>query len=113
MPRVNPGLSGAAACKFLRQRFGLPKEIVFDNGPEGTSRAMFGWSERTGVRLRFIEPGKPTDNAYIEAFNSKFRQECLDAHWFLRLRMRAKRRRLGAGSTMRTVPTAQSDTTCR
>ena len=85
MPRVNPGLSGAAACKFLRQRFGLPKEIVFDNGPEGTSRAMFGWSERTGVRLRFIEPGKPTDNAYIEAFNSKFRQECLDAHWFLTL----------------------------
>ena len=45
----------------------LPQEIVLGDGPEGTSRAMFDWSERTGVRLRFIEPGKPVQNALSRA----------------------------------------------
>jgi putative transposase len=57
--------------------FGLPEGIVLDNGPEGTSRALFDWSERTGVLLRFIKPGKPDQNAFVEAFNSRLRQECL------------------------------------
>jgi putative transposase len=61
---------------------GLPEEIVLDNGPEGTSRAMFDWSERTGVRLRFIEPGKPVQNAFVESLNGKLRDECLNLHWF-------------------------------
>lgn len=47
---------------------GLPEEIILDNGREGTSKAMFDWSERTGVRLRFIEPGKPVQNAFVESF---------------------------------------------
>jgi putative transposase len=47
---------------------------------------MFDWSERTGVRLRFIEPGKPVQNAYVESFNGKFRDECLNLHWFRSLR---------------------------
>ena len=47
----------------------LPKEIVLDNRPEGTSRAMFDWAEFTGVLLRFIEPGKPVQNAFVESFN--------------------------------------------
>ena len=65
---------------------GLPEEIVLDNGPEGTSRAMFDWSERTGVRLRFIEPGKPVQNAFVESLNGKLRDECLNLHWFRSLR---------------------------
>ncbi|MBL3607187.1 integrase core domain-containing protein, partial [Rhodovulum sulfidophilum] len=44
------------------------------------------WSERTGVRLRFIEPGKPVQNAFVESFNGKFRDECLNLHWFRSLR---------------------------
>ena len=51
-------------------------------GPELTSKAMFLWSQRTGVRLRFIEPGKPIQNAYVESFIGRFRDECLNEHWF-------------------------------
>lgn len=47
---------------------------------------MFDWSERTGVRLRFIEPGKPVQNAFVESFKSKLRNECLNPHWFRPLR---------------------------
>ena len=53
-----------------------------DNGPELTSKAMFLWSQSTGVRLRFIEPGKPIQNAYAESFLGRFRDECLNEHWF-------------------------------
>ena len=70
----------------LGETHGLPEEIVLDNGPEGTSRAMFEWSERTGVRLRFIEPGKPVQNAFVESLNGKLRDECLNLHWFRSLR---------------------------
>lgn len=61
---------------------GLPEEIVLDNGPEGTGRAMFDWPERTSVRLRLIEPGKPVKNAFDESLNGKLRDECLILHWF-------------------------------
>jgi len=54
-----------------------------DNGPEFTSRALDQWAYWNGVVLDFIRPGKPTDNAIMEAFNSRFRQECLNEHWFL------------------------------
>jgi putative transposase len=86
---VDVSISGARIARFLDDlalRLGLPEEIVLDNGPEGTSRAMFDWSERTGVRLRFIEPGKPVQNAFVESFNGKFRDECLNLHWFRSLR---------------------------
>lgn len=63
----------------------LPRTIVCDNGPEFTSKAMFLWSQRTGVKLHFIQPGKPTQNAFIESFNGKFREYCLDLHWFMSL----------------------------
>ena len=56
-----------------------------DNGPELTSKAMFLWSEKTGVRLDFIEPGKPMQNGFIESFNGKFRDECLNENWFTSL----------------------------
>lgn len=63
----------------------LPQRIVLDNGPELTSKAMFFWSQRTGVKLHFIQPGKPTQNAFVESFNGKFREYCLDQHWFASL----------------------------
>jgi len=56
--------------------------IVCDNGPEFTSKAMFFWSKRSGVGLHFIQPGKPTQNAFVESFNGKFREYCLDLNWF-------------------------------
>jgi putative transposase len=61
---------------------GAPKAIVCDNGPEFTSKAMELWSDRTGIPLRFIEPGKPVQNCYVESFNGRFRDECLNDHWF-------------------------------
>jgi putative transposase len=61
----------------LACRDGLPKEIVMNNGPELTGWALFAWSARTGVRLRFIQPGKPIQNAFVESFIGRFRDECL------------------------------------
>ena len=60
----------------------LPKTIVCDNGPEFTCKAMFFWAKKTGIKLHFIQPGKPTQNAFVESFNGKFREYCLDMHWF-------------------------------
>ena len=71
--------------EVLAERFGFPEEIVLDNGPECTSKAMFFWSEKTGVKLNFIQPGKPMQNGFIESFNGKFRDECLNEHWFTSL----------------------------
>lgn len=64
---------------------GLPQSITVDNGPEFDGQVLDQWSYRTGVRLSFIRPGKPNENAYIESFNGKFRDECLNEHWFLSL----------------------------
>lgn len=64
---------------------GLPEEILIDNGPEFTSQALEEWAHRNGVRLHFIRPGKPNDNAYIESFNGTFRDECLSEQWFISL----------------------------
>ena len=52
------------------------------NGPEFTSKAMFFWAKRTGVLLHFIQPGKPTQHAFVESFNGKFREYCPELHWF-------------------------------
>jgi putative transposase len=62
---------------------GRPEAIVVDNGPEFRGRAMESWSEQYGVRLNFIEPGKPVQNAFVESFNGRLRDECLNANWFL------------------------------
>ena len=61
---------------------GAPKTIVIDNGPELTGTAMFFWARRAGVKLHFIQPGKPTQNAFVESFNERFRDGCLNQHWF-------------------------------
>jgi putative transposase len=66
-------------------RRGKPQAIVSDNGTELTSMAILKWSQTTNVAWHYIAPGKPTDNAFIEAFNGRFRAECLNTHWFLSL----------------------------
>lgn len=78
-------ISGAYVARQLNQLIserGKPKSIVCDNGPEFTSKAMFFWSRESGIRLHFIQPGKPTQNAFVESFNGKFRDNCLNQHWF-------------------------------
>jgi putative transposase len=64
------------------EAYGLPKRIVVDNGPEFTSRAMQRWAKDRDIELHFIEPGKPTQNAFIESFNARLRDECLNEHVF-------------------------------
>lgn len=66
-------------------RRGRPAIIRSDNGAEFTGRAMLTWAHRNGVTLRLIEPGKPNQNAYIESFNGRFRDECLNENWFTSL----------------------------
>jgi putative transposase len=63
--------------------YGCPRRLRVDNGPEFVSRELDLWAYARGVVLDFSRPGKPTDNAYIESFNSRFRQECLNQHWFM------------------------------
>ena len=58
---------------------------MLDNGPEFRGRVSAAWSEERGVRLEFIQPGKPVQNAYAESFNGRLREECLNANWFTSL----------------------------
>jgi transposase InsO family protein len=64
---------------------GLPRVIRTDNGKEFCGRAMLTWAHTRQVKLTLIEPGKPNQNAYIESFNGRLRDECLNEHWFLNL----------------------------
>ncbi|MBZ0254227.1 MAG: integrase core domain-containing protein, partial [Candidatus Methylomirabilis sp.] len=83
---VGPSIPGARVVQILehlRESRGPPEELTVDNGPEFTCRAMDAWAYERGVKLRFIDPGRPVQNAYIESFNGKFRDECLNQHWFL------------------------------
>lgn len=64
---------------------GLPQRIVLDNGPECTSKALDLWAYENRVELAFIRPGKPIENAFVESFNGRFRDEGLNLHWFTTL----------------------------
>ena len=82
---VDYGISGQYVTRVLDQvaRFrGYPAAVRTDNGPEFTSRAFLAWTHKNGIRHILIEPGKPMQNGYIESFNGKFRDECLNEHWF-------------------------------
>lgn len=81
-----PGRRVVNVLQRLTDFRGLPKSITVDNGPEFVSKVLDEWSYRQGVRLDFIDPGKPQQNAYIESFNGKFRDECLNEHCFLSIR---------------------------
>jgi putative transposase len=82
---LDHGISGLYVTRVLDQaaRFrGLPRTIRTDQGPEFTGKALDQWAYQRGVELRLIQAGKPTQNAYVESFNGKFRDECLNEHWF-------------------------------
>lgn len=74
-----------AVLEQLAGTRGLPTTLVCDNGPEFTSRAFDAWAYRRGLKLQFIRPGKPVENAFIESFNGRLRDECLSTSWFLDL----------------------------
>lgn len=86
--RVDHGIGGAYVARVLDEaaRFrGYPKAIRTDQGPEFTGNALDQWAHQRGVQLKMIAAGKPTQNAFIESFNGKFRDECLNEHWFTSL----------------------------
>jgi len=85
---VDTSLSGRRVARVLDRlqvTHGLPDNIVLDNGPEFTSRAMVEWEDQNPTELCFIEPGKPTQNAFVESFNGKMRDECLNENYFINL----------------------------
>lgn len=82
---VDTSLGGWRVTRVLDEiakRRPLPKRIVVDNGTEFTSKALDQWAYRHSVELRFIRPGRPIENCFVESFNGKFRDECLNTHWF-------------------------------
>jgi putative transposase len=82
---VDTSLPAARVIGALEQLAGvrgLPRSVVVDHGPEFISRALDLWAYRRGIELVFIRPGKPVENAYVESFHSRFRDECLSTHWF-------------------------------
>ncbi len=98
---VDTSLPGGRVVRVLERlaaQRGAPDEIVLDNGPELSGKAVDQWAYERGVRLRFIEPGKPVQNAFVESFHGRLRDECLDRHWFL-----------GLGDARRTVESWRQD----
>jgi putative transposase len=79
------GVRVQGVLERLADTRGLPKSITVDNGPEFDGQVLDQWAYRSSVQLSFIRPGKPNENAYIESFNGKFRDECLNEHWFISL----------------------------
>lgn len=80
-----PGQRVVRVLDELGKHRGLPESIVIDNGPEFSGRGLDAWAHANGVTLHFIDPGKPVQNAFIESFNGRFRDECLNQHWFTTL----------------------------
>jgi putative transposase len=83
---VDTSLGGQRVVRVLdrlRGEHGMPERIMMDNGPEFTGKALDAWAYLQKVELDFIRPGKPMENGYIESFNGKFRDECLNSHWFM------------------------------
>ena len=79
------GIDVVTTLERITREQGFPKRIKVDNGPEFISKDFDRWAYWNHVELDFSRPGKPSDNALVEAFNSRFRQECLNQHWFLSL----------------------------
>ncbi len=85
---VDTSITGGRVVRVLErlgELRGLPQILVMDNGPEFAGQALDVWAYEQGVKLHFIEPGKPVQNAFIESFNGKMRDECLNEHWFMSL----------------------------
>ena len=85
---VDTSIGGRRVVEVLQRLVetrGKPAVLITDNGPEFVGRALDAWAYAQGIRLHFIEPGKPNQNAYVESFNGRFRDECLNEPWFLSL----------------------------
>lgn len=85
---VDTSLPGGRVVRVLERLAsdrGAPTEIVLDNGPELAGKVVDHWAYERGVQLRFIEPGKPVQNAFVESFHGRLRDECLNRHWFIGL----------------------------
>jgi putative transposase len=80
-----PAVRVIEVLERLREKRGLPGVIVTDNGSEFTSNAFDAWAYARGVRIDFIQPGKPIQNCFIESFNGTFRYDCLNMRWFVSL----------------------------
>ena len=83
---VDTSLTGrrvVVVLERLAELRGLPQSITVDHGPEFEGQVLDEWAYRRGVQLSFIRPGKPVENAYIESFNGRLRDECLNEHWFM------------------------------
>lgn len=81
-----PGPRVVRVLEKLKQQGRKPQCIIIDNGPEFVSQVVDRWAYENGVQLHFITPGRPMENGYIESFNGKFRDECLNENWFLDLK---------------------------
>jgi len=82
---VDTSLGGVRVVRVLeelKQRRGLPRQIRSDNGPEFVSRAVDQWAYEQGLQWHTIQPGRPMENGYVESFNGRFRDECLNENWF-------------------------------
>ena len=106
--RTLGGLPVTRVLDRLAFERGLPGVLRTDNGKEFCGRAMLTWAHTRGVTLRLIEPGKPNQNAYVESFNGRFRDECLNEHWFTSRRGAATSRRLGAARVWPIWPRSSS-----
>lgn len=80
-----------AVLDRIRAKRGTPQSIRVDNGPEFVSKSLDWWAYFNQVTLDFSRPGKPTDNPFIESFNGRLRQECLNQHWYLNLKDAAEK----------------------
>ena len=77
------GVRVVGVLERLAETRGLPEVITVDNGPEFAGKAMDEWAYRRGIKLNFIRPGKPVENAFAESFNGRLRDECLNINWFM------------------------------
>ena len=85
---IDTSLSSKRVIRELSQLIewrGAPQQIRVDNGPEFIAYALAEWCEEQGIHLNFIQPGKPSQNGFVERFNRSYREEILDAHWFTSL----------------------------
>jgi putative transposase len=85
----------------------LPERIVIDHGTEFTSKALDQWAYENHVSLHFITRGRPMENGYIESFHGRFRDECLNEHWFLNLDDAREPSKIGDSITTKCAHTAR------
>jgi putative transposase len=104
------GMKVVVALERMAKRSGYPKRITVDNRSEFASKALDAWAYDHGIKLGFIRPGTPVENAVIESFNGRFRDECLSTMSLARSTMPDRRLKQGESITMSTGRMARSGT---